>query len=729
MKSFLLYAFLFLVTLTAQSQDSPWINNKNNGSIKKISQEVTDDGYVYYKESAKIKHDNVFSKNKEAYGLSGDDIMKLARTVDDNLKGKHYCYQQYYKGICVEGGEYLVHTDDEGMVESTNGYLVENISQNVKAEVAENKALLEALKAIGAKKYAWQDTTWEHQIKLDLEDENATYYPKGELVFARKPGKEDYKKDSYLLAYKFDITSVEPFQHLELYVDANQGKVLKSISQIHEGSGNTLYNGTQNFAVDHAGLINYRLHANLPGAEHHTKASSGPGGTAWVLVSEYKDGDGNWGNSDRHAVSAHWAAERSWSYYINVHARAGMFNGYKLRIHPRLPQENAFYNRDNGFENIYVGSNLSTLDIMGHEYTHGVVRASSNLVYQGESGALNESFADIFGVAIERDAGGGLDWTVGEDWRTIRSLQNPRGFGDPDTYLGLNWANTGAGTPDNGGVHTNSGVQNRWFFLLSQGGTQNGVAVAGIGFDNAIRVAYRTLTVYLTSTSNYAAARAGSIRAANDLFGTCSAQTRAVTNAWAAVGVGAVANCTPPPPPITASISGPTSLAQNVSGTFTATASGGTGTYTYQWTANGRAAGTSRTMTERIRTGESSLDITLIVRSGGIQRTVTKYVSCTNCSGGPGGPPVDPQIRVSIFPNPTSDEINVELRSEDSPAAAGIEETSYSIYDDRGNIIYQITSSDPKQNFDTRRLPSGTYYVEVANKEGILRERIYIKKQ
>ncbi len=502
---------------------------------------------------------------------------------------------------------------------------------------------------------------------------------------------------------------------------------VKNISQVHEGSGNTLYNGTQTFAVDRAGLTNYRLHADLSGVEHHTKASSGPGGTAWWLVSEYKDGDGNWGNSDRHPLSAHWAAEESLNYFKSVHARTGMYSGYKLRIHPRLPQTNAFYNQDNGFENIYVGDGLSTVDIMGHEYTHGVVRASANLVYQGESGALNESFADIFGVAIERYAGGGLDWTVGEDWQAIRSLQTPGSFGDPDTYLGPRWANTAVGQPDNGGVHTNSGVQNRWFFLLAQGGTQNGVTVAGIGFDNAIKVAYRNLTVYLTSASNYAAARAGSINAANDLFGTCSAQTRAVTNAWAAVGVGAVANCTPPPPAITASISGPSSLAQNVSGTWTANATGGTGSYTYQWTANGRAAGTGKTMTEKIRTGESSLDITLVVKSGGAQRTVYRDVYCTNCTGT--GGPSDPKLTVSIYPNPTSDVLNVQLQKSDNQAALDVGENAYAIYDDRGYQIQRTMSRDLKYQFDTRRLPSGTYYVEVVNKEGILRERVYIQKR
>ena len=718
--------------MSAQAQHCPWIAREENEAIKKISREVTDDSYVYYREDAKVKHNYVFTKHKGAYGLSENDSMRFTKVVEGDLDNKHYRYQQYYKGICVEGGEYLVYADKDGMVNSTNGHLVESLRQDVKPRISEEKALALALASVNAQKYAWEDTAWEHQIKLDLEDKNATYYPKGDVVLARKPGKEDYERDSYVLAYKFDITAVEPFQHLEVYVDANREKVLKSVSQIHEGSGNTLYNGTQNFAVDHAGLINYRLHANLPGAEHHTKASSGPGGTAWWLVSEYKDGDGNWGNSDRTPTSAHWAAERAWAYYINVHTRPGISNGYKLRIHPRFPG-GPMFDRANGFENIYLNGDWPTLDVVGHEYTHGVIIASANLVYQGESGALNESFADIFGVAIKRNATGTLDWTVGEDrGPRARNFQNP-GTVDapftpqPDTYLGPRWGSTTT-TFDAGNVHTNSGVQNHWFFLLSQGGTQNGVTVAGIGFDNAIRVVYRNLTVYLTSTSNYADARAGAIRAANDLFGTCSAQTRAVTNAWAAVGVGAVANYTPPPPPITASISGPSSLAQNVLGTWTANASGGTGSYTYQWTVNDRAAGTSRTMSERIRTGERSLDIILVVRSGGVQRTVTRYVNCTNCGGGREDP-IEPSLYISIYPNPTSDELNIELQKSDSLAAVDIGENAYSIYDDKGQQINRVTSRDLQQKFDTQRLPSGTYYVEVANKEGVLRKRVYIKRQ
>ena len=215
MIKFYCYLLFFFAALNAQSQHRPWIARQENEAIKKISQEVTEDGYVYYKEDAKVKYNYVFSKHKGAYGLSENDSMRLARTVEGDLNNRHYCYQQYYKGICVEGGEYLVHADKDGTVNSTNGHLVESLRQDVKPRISEEKALAIALKSVNAQRYAWEDTAWEHQIKLDLEDKNATYYPKGDIVLARKPGKEDYERDSYVLAYKFDITAVEPFQHLE----------------------------------------------------------------------------------------------------------------------------------------------------------------------------------------------------------------------------------------------------------------------------------------------------------------------------------------------------------------------------------------------------------------------------------------------------------------------------------------------------------------------------------
>ncbi|MEZ4849341.1 MAG: M4 family metallopeptidase [Bacteroidia bacterium] len=121
---------------------------------------------------------------------------------------------------------------------------------------------------------------------------------------------------------------------------------------------------------------------------------------------------------------------------------------------------------------------LVSADITGHEITHGVTEYSANLVYQRESGALNESFSDIFGEMIEFHATGSNDWQMGTDIGiggsgAIRSMNNPNLYGDPDTYGGSNWYNPNCGTPtqfnDYCGVHTNSGVQNKWFYILAAG--------------------------------------------------------------------------------------------------------------------------------------------------------------------------------------------------------------------------------------------------------------------
>jgi bacillolysin len=128
-------------------------------------------------------------------------------------------------------------------------------------------------------------------------------------------------------------------------------------------------------------------------------------------------------------------------------------------------------------------------------------------------------------------------------------MADPNQFGDPDTYKGTNWY---TGTGDYGGVHYNSGVQNKWFYILTTGesGTNdNGYSysVTGIGLDKASRIAYRNLTVYLTASSNYAVARAGALQSATDLYGALSDEVTATAEAWNAVGVYAPAPDTQAP--------------------------------------------------------------------------------------------------------------------------------------------------------------------------------------
>jgi hypothetical protein len=184
----------------------------------------------------------------------------------------------------------------------------------------------------------------------------------------------------------------------------------------------------------------------------------------------------------------------------------------------------------------YVGNSdsYSALDIIAHEFAHGVTghNNSGGLNYSYESGALNESFSDIFGECVENHATGSNNWLIGYDRSDgallhfpMRSMSNPYSYDQPSVYGGTYWY---TGSNDNGGVHTNSGVQNKMFYLLA----------TSIGLSAAENIAYKALTSgYFVPTSNYADARRAWIRAAVDLYGSCSNQATQTMDAWTNVGV------------------------------------------------------------------------------------------------------------------------------------------------------------------------------------------------
>lgn len=267
--------------------------------------------------------------------------------------------------------------------------------------------------------------------------------------------------------------------------------------------------------------------------------------------------NGSYNNSltGRAGVDAHWAVEKVYDYFLNTFGRNSFDNAgsiIKSYIHYDVGLSNGFWNGSVitlGDGDGQFMSSTPCLDFVGHEFTHGVVQHTANLQYQGESGALNESFADIFGTAIEFYAGNTPNWTIFEDITLVppyycRSLSNPNSGleGRPDTYQGTYWHPT-SNPSDNGGVHSNSGVQNFWYYLLCQGGSGtndigNTYSVTGIGMNQATQIAYRNLRLYLTSTSNYMASYYGSLQASEDLYGANSTQQNAVRAAWYAVGIG-----------------------------------------------------------------------------------------------------------------------------------------------------------------------------------------------
>jgi len=487
----------------------------------------------------------------------------LAHSEKDNLNMEHYRYQQSYQGIPVEDAIYVVHVKD-GKVISQNGKWVKDFPGELKAAVTLSftAALQKAMDFTGAKTYKWQLPSEEAFIKNEQHDAKATFYPQAQLVYYS--GDEDVTPAQLRLAYKLDIYAAYPLSRQYVYVDAVTGAILGKRELIHTtnaaGTATTVYSGTQSITTDFTGTT-YRLRETGRGNGINTYDMR-LAGTNYAAAVDFTDADNSWNNvnanKDQYATDGHWGTEKTYDYYLSKFNRNSVDNaGFALNsyVHTNLVafgygnNINAFWDGtrmtygDGGVSGSTTYTPLTALDVCGHEITHGVTERTSNLTYSNQSGAMNEGFSDIFGTAIEFYAkGAGGNWLIGENiGAAFRNMSNPNQFSQPDTYLGTFWA---TGTADNGGVHTNSGVLNFWFYLLSAGGSGtndigSAYTVTGIGIDEAAAIAYRTNTFYLTPSSNYASARTFAIQSATDLYGAGSAEVIATTNAWYAVGVGA----------------------------------------------------------------------------------------------------------------------------------------------------------------------------------------------
>jgi Zn-dependent metalloprotease len=180
-------------------------------------------------------------------------------------------------------------------------------------------------------------------------------------------------------------------------------------------------------------------------------------------------------------------------------------------------------------------NNMATKDVVAHEFTHAVTRYSADLIYLNQSGALNESYSDVFGAMIDT-----ANWTIGEGSAagTLRSLAAPGMFGQPTNMSGFLVT-----TADSGGVHTNSGIPNFATFLSSQGGMNGGFVLTGMGRSKTEKLSYEVLTKWLTQSSNLLAARNATVSqaglwASTGRHGFTAANACTVTNAWASVGLG-----------------------------------------------------------------------------------------------------------------------------------------------------------------------------------------------
>lgn len=460
--------------------------------------------------------------------LGDSNGLDLLHTSHDELGMTHYHYQQTYCGIPIEGAIYIVHADKNERISSMNGILVPTSDDLfTQPQLNEAQAQQYALQSVAAQQYR------EYSI----------------IGLVYVPTTANFLR----LCYKFDIYAQTPLSRQYVFVDAINGDIILTLDRIctgnANGTANTKYSGTQSIITDSTST-SYRLRETTRGNGVFTYNCLQ---TTNYSYTDFTDADNVWNTvnaqQDEAANDAHWGAEKTYDYYLNVHNRQSIDNNNMIiesHVHYDVSYFNAFWDgqRMTYGDGSGGATALTCLDIVGHELTHGVTEFSAGLYYINESGALNEAFSDIMGTAIEfHTKPATASWLLGNEIGvTLRSMSNPNAYGDPDTYSGTYWY---VGSGDNGGVHTNSGVANFWFYLLSVGGSGtndlgNAYTVNGISINEARRIAYRTLTTYLYPTANYSNARFYSIQAAIDLYGACSPQVIATANAWHAVGVGNV---------------------------------------------------------------------------------------------------------------------------------------------------------------------------------------------
>lgn len=506
--------------------------------------------FIRLAENERILLADFESYTRSLFSMKDADGFRLVRAEQDHLGHTHRFYQQTLNGVPVEGGVYALHAEGE-KVYALNGDFFPGLNFSTRPLVTQEQALTIALAQVGAQVYMWEDAQEESGLKEVSEDPTASWFPIGELVIANDG--IHFSAADFKLVWKFDVYAKAPFSRSYVYVDAQSGEVMQEVSRFSHadtpGTAQTKYSGTRTITTDSwSGQYRLREAGRGNGIETYNLAQTP---NFWAAT-DFVDLDNNWNNvnpqQDEVATDAHWGAEMFYDYFWNVYGRNSIDNaGFKLLnyVHYNVNTNDAFWDGQRmiiGDGDNVIYRPLASLDVVGHEITHGLTGQTSGLDSRNEPGALNESYSDIFAVAIDFWARpSDANWRIADEVTLnglgIRNLANPASMSQPDTYQGTNWDGTLAG------IHNNSNVASHAFYLMAQGGSGvndngNNYTVTGVGINDAAAIAYRTNTFYLSTFSDFADARFYSIQAATDLFGACSPQVTAVADAWYAVGVG-----------------------------------------------------------------------------------------------------------------------------------------------------------------------------------------------
>ncbi|MFD7988115.1 M4 family metallopeptidase [Kitasatospora indigofera] len=486
----------------------------------------------------------------KALTLGGQEQLVAKDAVVDADGARHLRYERTLGGLPVLGGDLIVHQRADGSVTSVDKAVEGQLSlPSLTPALSADKATAQAAGAVAA-------TVGVAADKDEQPLQEVGRAGSAKLVVWAASGSPRLAYQTVVEGLRADGTP----SRQTLVTDAASGEVLATHEDIQtaSGTGKGVFVGSVPLTTTLSGST-YQLKDATRGGQYTTDLKHKTSGTGTL----YTDADNAWGdgtvsNGQSAAVDAQYGVAATWDYYKNTFGRNGIKNngvGAYSRVHYGNNYVNAFWD-DSCFCMTYGdgASNthpLTALDVAGHEMSHGVTAATAGLNYSGESGGLNEATSDIFGTMVEWYANlpsDVPDYLIGEkiningNGTPLRYMDKPSKDGGSADY----WSST-VGNKD---VHYSSGVANHFFYLLSEGSgaktingvsynspTSNGSTLTGIGRTKAAAIWYRALTVYMTSTTNYKAARTATLKAATDLYGASSTEYNAVAAAWSGVNV------------------------------------------------------------------------------------------------------------------------------------------------------------------------------------------------
>ncbi|MFQ5342029.1 MAG: M4 family metallopeptidase, partial [Anaerolineae bacterium] len=405
--------------------------------------------------------------------------LAVDRVEEDALEMHHVRMEQYVDGRPVFGAQLIVHLTPDNRIVAVNGKFAPQATAPAKPALTPAQTYIRARQDLAL--------TGELETgKLGAEASDGPILRESQLLVFN-PALLDQGPDENHLAYRLVIDDPAGPAIWVVFVDAETGELLFHYNDLKTGKDRTIYD------LDHS--------TTLPGTLCYNEDET--------VSSTLED-----------CVDAFNFTGQTYDYFSANFNRDGYDDaGATMKASVRYDNwANASWN---GWQTTF-GPGWAVRDVVAHEWTHAVTEHTANLIYSFQSGALNESFSDVFSAMVDDD-----DWLEGEDLAigAIRSLSNPAAFGDPgklSDYL--------CTLGDNGGVHTNSNIANHAAYLMAAGDTYNGFTVTGIGRPAAGQIYYRALSQYLIPTANFGDAYAALLNACDDLYdaATCTSAQMAL---------------------------------------------------------------------------------------------------------------------------------------------------------------------------------------------------------